>query len=674
MTPAPSAASLAGLAPRVRNLLAVPSQHFEPLFAQAARQAFGDFRPSVVAVEAPAALAPAVDEALTAWPRAVGLLARGVLWPLVPGDSIVEAWRLARDAGIPVVGVDLLVAGPGERTLVTVPGPDLARSGGALFRKVTAGILDAAGPPSDGDLAREAHMARRLAALMAEHARVLWVGGLAHWGRLAGRIEAGDFEAPAVEPLRVSRPRLVRLAPSAILRLTGRIPALLAAYAVDPDRYDESAAIRRLALDALRQARRRPAGAEPPGAGLARAGEVAAPGGGTAADVARALLYARNLAASRRLTERPTLGELLTAASATLGNRYAGWLSRLVLREPAPGRGRAWPVLAWVGERRARGFAAAGRRIRVTPRWAAVASGVESWVPGGDEATRRVDDRPYRHVPRARADDTFRWKTYPPDEEAYEAYVGYVLRQVAAARPGEEPVAAPIVSGVRDGLDVRATIRHWPEGDIYVREGDARRLAVTNGIIDYSSAREGTAIHLGRSDRARFGGWNDPSCRHVGSVSREVHFDVVQERPCQVTRRRRELSMITLDATTSVDGDERQSFYRRVIDPLVHLAPRDDYLYTWLEVMFRFCRGKRVAYYSRYVPGPRVHAVARRHRVEVLHVPLGRIPPALLARHRCFRLLWLTRPQWDALLERIPEGRRAWVGSERDAVTGRSGR
>ena len=69
----------------------------------------------------------------------------------------------------------------------------------------------------------------------------------------------------------------------------------------------------------------------------------------------------------------------------------------------------------------------------------------------------------------------------------------------------------------------------------------------------------------------------------------------------------------------------------------------------WLDVMFAFCSGKPVVYYSRYVPSQEVHAVAQRHGVEVVHCPLCGVPKPLLSRHSSFRFLWLSAAQWEEL-------------------------
>jgi hypothetical protein len=221
---------------------------------------------------------------------------------------------------------------------------------------------------------------------------------------------------------------------------------------------------------------------------------------------------------------------------------------------------------------------------------------------------------PYETLPPAEPGAVHAWVGYPPDDEGYEAFVACLLEHASRK------------------LGVR----------------------ITNGIIDFTNPIEQSPVLQG----AVPGGWIDPSLEHVGSASREtVAHEVLQDLPCHVTLRRREFSMITRDAPTSLPADESRSFYSRVVVPLVNLSPRRDHLYSWLDVMFRFCGGKPVAYYSRYMPGPRIHARAERYGTQVLDLSLRTIPRTILERSQRFRFLWLTEKQWDALVARVGKPR-----------------
>ena len=113
---------------------------------------------------------------------------------------------------------------------------------------------------------------------------------------------------------------------------------------------------------------------------------------------------------------------------------------------------------------------------------------------------------------------------------------------------------------------------------------------------------------------------------------------------------------MTLNAPTLIPGDDSKSFYSQVITRLLALPPERANLYGWLEIMFDFCRRLPLVYYSEYVPGPRVHALAWKYGVTVFHRLLADIPTRPRERHSRFRFLWLTRAEWDALIERLAAG------------------
>ena len=209
---------------------------------------------------------------------------------------------------------------------------------------------------------------------------------------------------------------------------------------------------------------------------------------------------------------------------------------------------------------------------------------------------------------------------------------------------------------------MRDTIRHWKDGEVYVREQANAQLRVTNAIIDFTSRTERSAVLQGKGKGRNNAGWIDPDCTHVGSCSREaVEAVVLQDQPCHVTERIREFSMVTVDCPTWIKGGHGVTFYDRVISPLLGLPKGYNDLYDWLDIMFRFCQRKTVAYYSAYVPSSRITRIARKHRVRLVYIPLSRIPKPLLQRNRTFRFLWLTRTQWDELLKGISDQHNAWV-------------
>ena len=288
--------------------------------------------------------------------------------------------------------------------------------------------------------------------------------------------------------------------------------------------------------------------------------------------------------------------------------------------------------------------------------------------PSEEELRRREGDRPYADLPEGSGETWY--DVLPTDRLDYEAFVQFVLRSATNVISGEGE-ARPFQSGLRDGIDVRATLRHWHEGgDLYIRESSREKVPVTNAVIDFEGAGESSAFLRGEPPVAV-----DPSQRTFWPVDESTgvvmpwtessRLRVAASRACagrtrpsssarSVQRLHRGLSFVSLDRANEEPAGK---FFSQVINPLLELAyERDrDHLENWLRVFFRFARGKPVAYFSRYVPGARIHAVARQYGVRVQHVPLDRIPAELRERNQTFRIGDQNDEQWEVLRQRIAE-------------------
>ena len=242
-----------------RNLTGVPSYHYDAVFGRIVHEQFASARPAVVALELPASFRPALEWAAGCWPTPVAAFERGrrsamgTVMPFVPGDSIFEAFRLASQAGIEVALIDVDVSVPGEQrpppTLALAP-EFAARPGDGFFDAADA--LNRREQPLVSDLVREAAMASALAALMAQHVSVLWVGGFAHWARIVERLRCRDFAAPDIVPVPRRRFTRARLGPSALVRITGQYPSMVAAFARAPQAFDPFDAMRLLLHEAAK--------------------------------------------------------------------------------------------------------------------------------------------------------------------------------------------------------------------------------------------------------------------------------------------------------------------------------------------------------------------------------------------------------------------------------------
>ena len=629
---------------RFENLLGIPSAHFEPMFAKSARHALRYHSPSVLALESSTVAADEWRWAADCWPLPVVSQAGDWFLPFVPGDSMLEAYMAARTFGIPIAFIDpwLEAPTPAPTASPAQPSPvggELAPLLRSHFTRLPAFTHHV----TDRDLAREAFMARQLRDLMRRHARVLWIGGAAHWERIVDRLRRGDFTAPRMRKAKVQSFTRMQLSRSAMVAMTGRLPWTVRGFVERGKTYDEDSSLRALALRATQP--------HHTSDDITLTPEPAGP-----TDVARVLMYARNLAMARGLRQRPTFHELLTSATAVIGPSYAGVLHLTAMddgHEPlSSDTGSDLPVLTWDAD-------APKPAFRCGHRWVAADS---IWPRSGDglppvtveTVVRRARHEQYRDLPPAHEWEEERaWRVHPDDGRDYIAFVETVLRQ-ASQRDPEQTAVEPFLTGTGDGLDVRATIRSMAQkhNHIHIRRGGAERLRFTNGVIDWRNDSEHTDFLQGKAG----GGWIDPDFTCIGSASRERgHGVVLQEHPYHLQRDQRDFTLISLDLPTMTR--EGPSFYDKVILPLLpQVGGLCDTVYTWLDIMFAFCAGKPFAYFSRYVPSPRIHTLAARHGVTVVHIPLQSIPEALRDRNRVFRYIALSRSQWEALRERLGEG------------------
>jgi hypothetical protein len=155
-----------------------------------------------------------------------------------------------------------------------------------------------------------------------------------------------------------------------------------------------------------------------------------------AIDLARTGVYARILAATARISEQPQLAELVLAASATIGPRYTARLFERATAEHVSPPLEALDALTFEVDPRTRGseqveagFCFRGRRLSAEP-WFPVPWPILD-PPDVAQVTREARDAEYEGLPDARPGEAFHWHAYPPDQEAYEAFVRYALRHAA---------------------------------------------------------------------------------------------------------------------------------------------------------------------------------------------------------------------------------------------------
>ena len=215
------------------HLCLVPILHGRMEFSLALRDIWATYHPEAVAVELPRSLKPALGPAVERLPRYSVILCQGregqdrpPSYLLVePTDPIMEGLRRAGEEGLPWFCVDAEPEGDPPRE---EPWPDpyaLTRVGLAAFSRP---FLDHPPPPGGRDLLRERTMAHRLQELGQRFKRVLFICGLAHAGRIRSLLDRS-------QPLPLGRTgagtcRPANLEPGSIKEVSSEIPYLVRLY------------------------------------------------------------------------------------------------------------------------------------------------------------------------------------------------------------------------------------------------------------------------------------------------------------------------------------------------------------------------------------------------------------------------------------------------------------
>jgi len=73
--------------------------------------------------------------------------------------------------------------------------------------------------------------------------------------------------------------------------------------------------------------------------------------------------------------------------------------------------------------------------------------------------------------------------SYPPEDVVIEGYGHYLMKKALEIKSEENTRIVPFISSMLDGIDIRQTIRAWPEGQIYVKEHRPLRGKVGSVVV-----------------------------------------------------------------------------------------------------------------------------------------------------------------------------------------------
>ncbi|WP_028329752.1 conjugal transfer protein TraB [Brachyspira alvinipulli] len=180
---------------RYKNILAIPSIHSRVYFSMAVREAFEKFKPDIIAVEHPANFTDSLREAVSRLPL-ISLIIReinneAVYIPIDPCDSIIEAVRLAIDEEIPFFPIDKDITSINSNSHYLMPDDYIMKNIGLekFYTEVKSKYIF---HKDYTDEEREIYMARNLHELSKKYNKILLVIGMSHWENMVSILKKLD--------------------------------------------------------------------------------------------------------------------------------------------------------------------------------------------------------------------------------------------------------------------------------------------------------------------------------------------------------------------------------------------------------------------------------------------------------------------------------------------------
>jgi len=424
----------------------VPILHNQVEFAQEVRRVFDDVRPDRVAVEYPETL----KEKILAGIQRLPLLSvvyyeemDGVLiyLPLEPTDGQVELVRLGLSAGLPVHFVDRDTDGyPPD--LSPMPDPyAIARIGYSAY---CGAYMATSGedPASPDDLLREKTMAYHLQQLAATGDKVLFACGLSHARRIRHLLDQPQTQVIGRRARKGVG--LAHLHRDSSREIMGEMPFLTAAYergrsqVMDVDRLHVQRELIHSAAESYRKVTRDTVSTH---------------------QMRTLNRFARNYAL---LTGNlvPSFYQLIVAARGAVDDNFAYEVWEKGSDYPWQTEEPGLPVLRVQGE----DLFLDQKRIRFHRQMKTLRT--------------RLVPVPVRKKRRDRRPEEWRKDfkgvsicSYPPEDVAVEGYGHYLRKKAIEIKTEENTRIEPFACSMRDGLDIRETIRDWVSGGtIYIKE------------------------------------------------------------------------------------------------------------------------------------------------------------------------------------------------------------
>lgn len=512
--------------------------------------------------------------------------------PIDPCQPVIMAIRAAMGERIQREYIDL-ETDPHLPFAAAMPDPFALRDVPA--ERFAAALLPSISRPTDEQTRnRILHMAIRLRELERTHARVLFVVSVLDWPWVREayqnliRAQADDRAAKLVPPQDdpVLDPRVHDVDPKTLLFLFDELPFITGLYERARARLEDD---ENLSIDGVKELLL--------AARDSYRSEFGSRGRRTPPLLLRQCLkYIRNLSLiQRRMT--PDLATIVTAAKQILGDPFAIHVVERA-RDYFGVLGLAPPE--------------AGDQVTLGIEMARLPDGdtvsLVNRLPGPPRLWRTIqlNRRPTNDE---REKWAYQWNpygqcSYPPEDQRIESFRNRVFERALAISGADLARTEKFTTSVKDGIDIRDTLRHWYEKQIYVKVLPPQRGTLDACVMlfdtpadprDYPWRATWFAEHAAESTLAFFGTNFQQELIGPGIAVATYGGAMFLYPPV---------------AIPDVWGDRRLDFATTLEERLIAAAC----LYS---------RGNQVAILSALPPGAAWRSIARRYKKQLIHVPLG---------------------------------------------------
>jgi hypothetical protein len=212
--------------------------------------------------------------------------------------------------------------------------------------------------------------------------------------------------------------------------------------------------------------------------------------------------------------------------------------------------------------------------------------------------------------------------SYPPEDVMVETFGGYLRKKGKAILAEDAARVVPFTTSVLDGIDVRETIRHWTEKQIYVRESGRTRgeIGIVVVIFDEDQDEGGDRFPYQLTWLGEHGQESD-----MAFYATAPERAVVGPGICRVTYGGFLLSFPPGRlADVWTDADYR---FAESKSEVLLLAALD------------YSRERVVVHAAQKPPRAIFHQIAARLDRKILHVPIGTLSPTTIRKIRVMHVL-----------------------------------